>query len=126
VQLLRRVRAVRVHLDHGLVPVLARPAEPGHVGGAQALLAGPVQDVHGRVGGGEPVGDLAGAVRAVVVGDEDVHLGYRPPQPIDDDLDVVGLVVGGNHHENAPDPGIAVSPLRCRALAQCSSSVVYE
>ena len=46
--------------------------EPGDVRGAEALLAGPVQHVDVVVGGGELVGDRAGAVGAVVVGDQDV------------------------------------------------------
>ena len=56
-QLLRRVRAVGVHLHDRVVVVLGGPGEPGDVRRAEALLARPVQDVHLRVGGGELVGD---------------------------------------------------------------------
>ena len=42
-------------------------------GGAEAELAGAVQDVQPRVGGGQFVGQAAGAVGRVVVHDEDVR-----------------------------------------------------
>ena len=110
-QFLGRVRAVGVHLDHGVVPVLGRPAEPGHVRRAEALLAGPVQHVHRRVVGGELVGAPAGAVRAVVVGDEDLDRRDGRADAPDDHVEVVDLVVRRDDHKHAADARIAAGTL---------------
>ena len=75
------MRAVGVHLDDDVVAVLERPVEAGEVGGAEALLALAVQHVDVVVGGGEPSAIAAGAVGAVVVGDEDVGLGDGGAEP---------------------------------------------
>src|SRR2546421_332799 len=123
-QLLGGVGAVGVHLHDRLVPVLAGPREAGHVRRAQALLTGPVQDVDLLVGGGQLVGDRTGAVRAVVVGHQDVDLGDRLAYPADDDPDVLGLVVRGNHHEHPADSRVARTVLRCRGVLAHSSSRV--
>src|SRR5205807_7489010 len=69
--------------------------EPRDVGGAEALLARPVEDVDEPVLGGEAVGDLTGAVGRAVVDHEHVivgaeHLAERMHHP----LEVLPLVVG--------------------------------
>ena len=93
-QVLRLVRAVRVHLDHGLVTVVQGPAESGSVGHAETLLAIPVQDVDLVMELGQLVADLAGPVRTVVVDDQDLGFGCRRERALDDRLDVLGFVVG--------------------------------
>ena len=75
-QLLGRVAAVGVHLDEHRVLAAQAPGKPGQVGGAQTVLGRAVHDVH-PVGVGERqlVGELAGAVGAAVVDDQNVHVG---------------------------------------------------
>ena len=60
-------------LHQHAVALVEAPAEAGEVGGAQPLLAAAVQDVEVVVGGHQLVGDAAGAVRGVVVDDQDVR-----------------------------------------------------
>lgn len=71
-QVLRAVGAVSIEFDDDVVVPLERPPEPGDVGGSEALLALAVHDVDLGILGGDPVGELPRAVRAVVVGDQDV------------------------------------------------------
>ena len=66
---------VGVHLEDQVVPVLERPAEAREVGLPQPGLARPVQHVDPRLGGGQLVGQLAGAVGRIVVHDQHVELG---------------------------------------------------
>ncbi len=99
-EVLRGVRAVGVHLDDDLVLAGQRVPEAVEVGGAEAVLAGAVQDADPLVGGGEGVGELAGAVGAGVVDDEDVGVGQRGVQPRDGGTEVLPLVVGGNHDQD--------------------------
>ena len=101
VQLLRGVRAVGVHLAEDLVVALQAPLEAGEVGAEQAALALPVQDVDVVVGRGQLVGLLAGAVGAVVVDDEHVHLGLGGAQPRGDEGQVAQLVVGRDDDQGA-------------------------
>ena len=100
VQFLRRVGAVGIHLHQHLVVALQAPVEAGAVGGQQAVLAGAVQHVDLVVGGGELVGLRAGAVRRVVVHDEDVHGILRSQHALDDKREVLHLVVGRNDHQS--------------------------
>jgi hypothetical protein len=70
------------------------------VGGAEALLSGPVQHVDVGVGTGQLVGQVAGAVGAVVVGHQ--HVGARDggAQPAEDQREVLPLVVGRDDHQH--------------------------
>ncbi len=80
-QLLGLVGAVGVHLDEDVVPALQAPGERADVGDTEPRLGPAVQDVHARVAGGELVRQLARAVRALVVDDQDVGLGNGGAQP---------------------------------------------
>ena len=101
--MLGQVRAVRVHLHDHVVTALQRPAEPGDVSLAQARLFRPVQDLYVRVGLGQLVGDVTGAIRAVVVHHEQVSLRQRGPDPARDRLQVLPLVVGGHDDDRLAD-----------------------
>ena len=68
---------VGVHLEDQLGAAGEGRAEAGDVGGAEAFLARPVQDVDALVLGGEPVGDLAGPVGRAVVDDQDPRRGRQ-------------------------------------------------
>jgi hypothetical protein len=116
-ELLRRVRPVGVHLDEDVVPVLHAPGEPVQVRGAEAGLAGAVEDVHVVVRGGELVGEVAGAVGAVVVGDQDVRAGtaLRTRRRCGQ---VLALVVRRDDHEHPPGRR-ALAARRCRPCSSC-------
>src|SRR5262249_7326768 len=66
--------------------------------GPEPLLAHAVDDLDGVDRGGEPVGDLARAVRRVVVDDE--HVDAERDERADHPLDVLALVVGGEAHRD--------------------------
>ena len=69
--------------------------------------------------GGQFVGELAGAVRAVVVRHEYVRLGDGLAHPADDGLDVLRLVVGRDDHQRGAErtePPLP-APFRAGALA---------
>src|SRR5262249_58180615 len=97
----RVVAEVAVHVHEVVVVVLHRVAHGSKNSGAEAELASAVQDVDARVGGGQLVGQLAGAVGRVVVDDQ--HLGGRQhlPNLREQRREVVALVVGGERDENA-------------------------
>ena len=61
---------VGVHLDDDAGAAVERGAEPVEVGPAQALLGRAVPHADARIGGGQLVGQAAGAVGRVVVDDE--------------------------------------------------------
>ncbi len=83
-QFLGLVRAVRVHLHEDAVAVLQAPGEAREIRRAQAFLALAVQHLDMVVLGGQLVGELARAVRAVVVRHENVCIGHRGSYPADD------------------------------------------
>ena len=91
------VREVAVHLADVGVVALECPAEAGEVGTAEALLGGAVQHVHPVVLGGQPIGDLAGAVGRPVVDHQDVAGDRRAlagdRDGLDHPLEVLTLVV---------------------------------
>ena len=102
VQLLGRVAAVGVHLDQHRVLATQAPGKPGQIRRAQSVLACAVHHVHPvRVGQRQLVGELAGAVGAAVVDDQNVHVGARSVHPADDQRQVLPLVVGGDDHQGA-------------------------
>ncbi len=91
------VGEVRVHLHDALGAELERPAEPGDVRGAEALLARSVEHRDPLVLGREAVGDVAGAIGGIVVDDEDPGaLGRRREHRGNQRLEVVRFVVGGH------------------------------
>jgi hypothetical protein len=59
-----------------------------------------VQNVDRRIGRREFVSDLAGAVRAAVIDDENVSGRNGCPEPADDRLQVVALVIGRDDDGN--------------------------
>jgi hypothetical protein len=65
------VGEVGVHLHDQLGARLERVAEPGHVGLAEPLLAGPVQNLDRLQLRGQVVGQLPGSVGRVVIDDQD-------------------------------------------------------
>src|SRR6266545_2255512 len=107
VKLLRLVGAVGVHLAHDVVPSGEGLAEAVQVRRPQAGLLGAVHHADLRVGRGQPVRDVAGAVGAVVVDDHHVDVGLCGAEPADDPLDVEGLVEGRDDHHDAAERGVA-------------------
>ena len=72
---------VAVHLDEDVVAVGQPLAEAGPVRRAEARPWPAVQHLDLAELGADLLGQLAGAVRAVVVGHEDVDLGQRLADP---------------------------------------------
>ena len=78
-----------------VAPPARATAEAVEIGAAQALLGRPMTDTDARIGDGEPVGKVAGAIRRAVVHDEQRGLRQGVEDGGRDRADVVGLVVGG-------------------------------
>ena len=95
----RIVLQVGVHLDQDLEAVRQAPAEPGAVGRPQTGLLGPAQHGHAAVLGPPLLGQIGGAVRTAVVHHQHLGLGHVVTHEIQHHQHVLGLVVGGQHHE---------------------------
>ena len=100
-QVSRVVREVGVHLEHEVGARRERALESREVGPPEPFLRRAVQDLDRLELRGQPVGDLAGAVRRAVVHDQDAVVGSRlrelRQRGAHDPLEVLGLVVGGEH-----------------------------
>lgn len=68
-----------------------------------------MQDVDLLVVGGEFVGDLPGAVGAVVVGDQYVGLRDGCADPGDDGREIVGLVVRRDDHQRGSERAVLLA-----------------
>ncbi len=95
------MRAVRVHLHDDVIAALQGPGEARDVGLAQPGFLGPVHDVHVRIGLSELLSQVARAVRAVVIDDQQVRVWRRLPDPPCHDLKVLPLVVRRHHDEHS-------------------------
>jgi hypothetical protein len=90
------VREVRVHLEQVLVAGAQPVAKSLEVSGAEPELAGAVHHRDARVASRQLVEDAAGAVRRVVVHEQDVGVGQHFEDRRGDRADVVALVVRGD------------------------------
>ena len=100
-QIIRIVGEVRVHFAHHLGAVLDRPPKAGGIGGAETLLRAAMQDMYPSVAR-QLVGDIARSVGRVVVDNQKLRalLGDACCDP----LEILSLVVGGQHHEDVVSP----------------------
>jgi hypothetical protein len=96
----RIVRAVGIDLDDEVVATLSRDGEAREVGAAEPVFRGAVQHGDGGVGCGRGIHEVARAVRAAVVDDEHVGLGYGGAHSREKARDALDLVVGGNQHQH--------------------------
>ena len=94
------VAEVGVHLDDDAGAAIERRAEPVEVRPPETLLGLPVENADARVGLGQLVGQAAGAVRRVVVDDEQRRARQGAEDRVGDRADVFGFVIGGED-----DPG---------------------
>src|ERR1700754_2886181 len=79
----------------------SRSSEAGHVRPPEAGLLRTVHHLYVRVRLGQLVGQVPGAVWAVVVNDQQVSVRDGLADPPAHDLQVLPLVVSGHHNENA-------------------------
>src|SRR5919198_4759049 len=91
---------VGVHLNDDVVVTTQGPLETLLIGGAQALLGRPVQDVHVVITFGDAVGKLTGAVRTRIVDNEYLRIRCEPAYPIMDSCEIVAFIVGRNHDQH--------------------------
>ena len=93
------MREVAVHLEHQLGVAGQRPAEAGEVCRPEPFLHLAMEHADVIELGGEPIGELAGPVRRVVVDDEYAHVLFseRPQHR----LEVLALVVGGEANDGS-------------------------
>ena len=103
---LRRVLAVGVDLADQLVVALERPREPGAVRAAEAALAGARQQVQPGPRLGQALHDRPGAVGRAVVHDQQLEVGPRRAEPLDERLDAGCFLVRGADHQAAHAPTI--------------------
>ena len=92
-KLLRLVRAVSVHLNQNVVACLKAPIEASEVCAAQAVLNGAVQNVNLGILSRQLISNLAGAVGAVIIHHENVHLGSCLTKTLNHDGQVLLLVI---------------------------------
>ena len=92
-KLLRLVRAVSVHFNQNVVACLKAPIEAGEVCATQTVLNGAVQNVNLGILSRQLISNLAGAVGAVIIHHENVHLGSCLAKTLYHDGQVLLLVI---------------------------------
>ena len=103
-ELLGLVGAVGVHLADHVVPALEGHLEAVRYAAPRpSLLARCSTETCGS--SAAIVSAIAGAVRGAVVDDQDVHLGLRGAQPLDERAQVERLVVGRDDHHDPTETG---------------------
>ena len=95
------MREVGVHLDQHVVAAGEAHDEAGAVRRAEPGLAAAAQDIDRAELDVELLGAIGGAVGTAVVDYEDVGVGQRLTRTPENVLDVLDLVVRGQHHEDA-------------------------
>jgi hypothetical protein len=96
------VGEVDVHRHHHVVVLVQGLSEAGAIGAAEALLARAAEQLDLAELGRSGLDDLTGAVRAVVVHDEDVGVPHGAAHRAQQAGDVLLLVVGRHHHDGPP------------------------
>ena len=95
------VREVCVHLKDEGVVALERPLEPRQIRTAKSLLPCAMKHMNARIGGGQLIGELSGAVGRVVINHQHVESLILRKDQRHDASDVFTLVVGRYDHEGA-------------------------
>ena len=98
-QLLWCVGAIRIHFTQNLVILLQTPLKASDISAQQAALALAVQHVKVGVLRCQLVGCLAGAIRGVIVNDEDVNLRRGFTHAAGNQRQVLNLIVGGDNDQ---------------------------
>ena len=92
---------IGIERDENFVVVLNRIPGGRKRGGAEALLAGAVKAVEPRLASGPLVAPAAGAVRRIVVDDQNVHIWQHAKYFVDQAWQILDLVVGSQSDERA-------------------------
>ena len=79
------MRSISIHLDDDVVSMLERPGEACEICSTQAFLAKSVHHLDVVIGRCDLVSQLAGAVRRIVISNQDESLGHRGTHTTDDD-----------------------------------------
>ena len=103
----RIMRQVRVHRHQRVVSPAHREHHRKVMGGAEPELAGPMDDDQPLILRCDRIQEIAGAVRRIVVDDQDVRLRHRAPDVGDEALHIVPLVV--SRREDQKVAGLSVS-----------------
>ena len=119
------MREVSIHAEDNGRAVGQRLLEAGDVGGAQAKLAGAMDDTYQAVLACQPVCNVAGAIGRIVVNDDHLQAQAKIENLRDKTFDILSLVVGWND-DCPPGAGAGVTAgsdmvrsLRCRSLGCC-------
>src|SRR3954464_12083102 len=120
---------IGIHLKNEIEGPVQSPTKSRQVGLSQAGLAGPVQHVNSRSGRGELVGQLASAVRRIVVYHEDFDARVLLQDGRHHERKVDPLVIGGNDDEDplshGADEGSALRPHRSPAALESRLQPLY-
>ncbi len=95
------VGQIGVHLHEGLPAAFESPRETGAVRAPEARLGPSAHDLDATQLGAQGLGHAGRAVGAPVVDHQHPGLGQRGPDAAQDVVDVLRLVVGGQHDQDA-------------------------
>src|SRR5262249_39175782 len=112
-QVLHTMREVGVHLNDVFVLTGQCIPEAGEVCRREAVFVPPMNNVDAGLSLGEAVGDLAGAVRRVVVNDHHIQVGPQDKDAAHQPCQVLTLVVGGDDHHRAGRTARSLSIALC-------------
>jgi hypothetical protein len=116
----RMVREITVHLEDVRIVALQGPPESQNVGCAQPQLARAVQYKDPFPLDGQLIGDLARAIRRIVVHDEQIETALLRLDAIDQGDEIVALVVGRYHNQRSRH-----SHLSSSAGAMCAWPILH-
>ena len=98
-QLLRRMRPIRIHLTQHIKILLQPPPEPRHIGTTQPALTGTMQHMNLRILGRQLIRGLPRPIRAIIINHQNIHLRGGSPHPGRNQRQILQLIIGGNNNQ---------------------------
>jgi hypothetical protein len=92
---------VAVQVYHYVIVMIDGPPQARDDGGTKAQLAGTMQTAQSRVASGILIAPSSGAVRRLIIDNEQVNVRCRSEQLIDQLGQVVDFVVGGDAYQDS-------------------------